>query len=97
MSWVQEFMNQMLPAVICRYNAIAYVPYQLERLLWYGLLLCCNSFLVGLKPTLQRQQHLVQIEVLTAQHAFAQFTIAAIITQPRHIWLAQILAFQLDT
>lgn len=27
------------------YNAIAYVPYQLERLLWYGLLLCCNSFL----------------------------------------------------
>ncbi|DBA69727.1 TPA: hypothetical protein ACH3X2_012585 [Trebouxia sp. C0005] len=27
------------------YNAIAYVPYQLERLLWYGLLLCCNSFM----------------------------------------------------
>lgn len=34
-----------------RYNAIAYVPYQLERLLCYGLLLCCNSFLVSsIKP-----------------------------------------------
>lgn len=24
-----------------------FVPYQLERLLWYGLLLCLDSFLVG--------------------------------------------------
>ena len=45
------FVGHQLPVacnitVRCRYNAIAYVPYQLERLLWYGLLLCCNSFLV---------------------------------------------------
>ena len=31
----------------CRYNALIFVPYQLERLLWYGLLLCLDSFLVG--------------------------------------------------
>ena len=24
------------------------IPYQLERLLWYGLLVCLDSFLVGL-------------------------------------------------
>ncbi|KAK9811731.1 hypothetical protein WJX72_009226 [[Myrmecia] bisecta] len=27
------------------YNAIIFVPYQLERLLWFGLLLCFDSFL----------------------------------------------------
>eukprot|EP00891_Asterochloris_glomerata_P007670 jgi/Astpho2/7670/Aster-02552 len=27
------------------YNALIFVPYQLERLLWYGLLLCLDSFL----------------------------------------------------
>ena len=31
----------------CRYNAIMIIPYQLERLLWYGLLVCLDSFLVG--------------------------------------------------
>ena len=30
----------------CRYNALVYVPYQLERLLWFGTLICCDSFLV---------------------------------------------------
>ena len=30
----------------CRYNAILYVPYQLERLLAFGLLVCADSFLV---------------------------------------------------
>ena len=29
------------------YNAILYVPYQLERLLAFGLLICADSFLVG--------------------------------------------------
>ena len=28
------------------YNAILSVPYQLERLLWFGMLICCDSFLV---------------------------------------------------
>ena len=32
----------------CRYNALVYVPYQLERLLWFGTFICCDSFLVGL-------------------------------------------------
>ena len=40
-------------ATCYRYNAIAYVPYQLERLLCYGLLLCCNSFLVSLQQACQ--------------------------------------------
>ena len=26
------------------------IPYQLERLLWYGLLVCLDSFLVSLQP-----------------------------------------------
>ena len=29
-----------------RYNALVYVPYQLERLLLFGVLLCFDSFLV---------------------------------------------------
>ena len=33
-----------------RYNALVYVPYQLERLLWFGTFICCDSFLVGLVP-----------------------------------------------
>lgn len=28
------------------------IPYQLERLLWYGLLVCLDSFLVGIMPDL---------------------------------------------
>ena len=29
-----------------RYNSILLIPYQLERLLFYGLLVCLDSFLV---------------------------------------------------
>lgn len=29
-----------------RYNAILYVPYQLERLVSFGMLICADSFLV---------------------------------------------------
>lgn len=40
----------------CRYNAILFVPFQLERLLWYGLLVCLDSFLVsGLHSLLSLQ------------------------------------------
>ena len=33
--------------MVGRYNAIMIIPYQLERLLWYGLLVCLDSFLVS--------------------------------------------------
>ena len=29
-----------------RYNSMFFVPFQLERLLWYGLCVCLDSFLV---------------------------------------------------
>lgn len=35
---------------LCRYNALVYVPYQLERLLWFGTFICCDSFLVSKPP-----------------------------------------------
>lgn len=31
----------------CRYNFFIYVPYQLERLITFGTLLCLDSFLVS--------------------------------------------------
>ena len=37
--------------VIARYNALVYVPYQLERLLLFGVLLCFDSFLVRLRTS----------------------------------------------
>jgi hypothetical protein len=38
-----------LYCVVRRYNAILYVPYQLERLIWYQLLVCLDTFLVRLR------------------------------------------------
>ena len=34
-------------ALLVRYNAVIYVPYQLERLLDFGFLVCLDSFLVS--------------------------------------------------
>ena len=34
-------------ATRARYNAVIYVPYQLERLLDFGFLVCLDSFLVS--------------------------------------------------
>jgi hypothetical protein len=37
----------MTPPVVTSYNYLMYVPYQLERLMWFGTMLCFTSFLVG--------------------------------------------------
>jgi hypothetical protein len=36
-----------LRVCVCRYNFLLYVPYQLERIMIFGTLLCLYSFLVG--------------------------------------------------
>lgn len=39
--------SHVAPLAGCRYNAILAVPYQLERFLWFGMLVCLDSFLVS--------------------------------------------------
>ena len=39
-------LKGLYPLCDHRYNALVYVPYQLERLLSFGVLLCLDSFLV---------------------------------------------------